>query len=330
MQDETSAWLYLKKRRCSLRPTGMLLWLHGMTCSTRLQSLKESTGSKNWLMRCPCFKMSRLGLIKMETPFWRHFNTGSFFGICWEFWHGYTLLKSWEELRVRTELKTQDVRDTRSNLYYHDLAGFLIIIWINKLLFYNHRTQINRFVSQWIMKFPRFLINWWWLWPSFHLHAPNQFLTSNWKLVVEDPRLMVTYCFMFCKFLQYVYAVCFWFPCIQITMILEAEGSSSRHGFWGKIATKPTFFEMDIRIFIHHEIWKCQAAIPILVSLDLCTQIFCKKNCLGWNTLTIFCYELVTRTLPISKDLSSLYNTCKSLLLSPMCTNLDLLLRLQQ
>lgn len=87
---------------------------------------------------------------------------------------------------------------------------------------------------------------------------------------------------------------------------------------------------MDIRIFIHHEIWKCQAAIPILVSLDLCTQIFCKKNCLGWNTLTIFCYELVTRTLPISKDLSSLYNTCKSLLLSPMCTNLDLLLRLQQ
>lgn len=37
-------------------------------------------------------------------------------------------------------------------------------------------------------------------------------------------------------------------------MILEAEGSSSRHGFWGKIATKPTFFEMDIRIFIHHEI----------------------------------------------------------------------------
>lgn len=216
MQDETSAWLYLKKRRCSLRPTGMLLWLHGMRCSTRLQSLKESTGSKNWLMRCPCFKMSRLGLIKMETPFWRHFNTGSFFGICWEFWHGYTLLKSWEELRVRTELKTQDVRDTRSNLYYHGLAGFLIIIWINKLLFYNHRTQINRFVSQWIMKFPRFLINWWWLWPSFHLHAPNQFLTSNWKLVVEDPRLMVTYCFMFCKFLQYVYAVCFWFPCIQM------------------------------------------------------------------------------------------------------------------
>ncbi len=98
--------------------------------------------------------------IEMETSF-RGISTLGHLGICWEFCHGYTVLEpipkiSWEELCVQTELKTQDVRDT------HCLAGHFHVLkvffdnYMNKLLFYNHTTQVSWFHSQWIMKFPRF------------------------------------------------------------------------------------------------------------------------------------------------------------------------------
>ena len=60
---------YLKKRGFSFSPAAARPCTLGMRCLTRLQSLKESTGSKNWLIKCPDQLSHDWWVVK---AFWQH------------------------------------------------------------------------------------------------------------------------------------------------------------------------------------------------------------------------------------------------------------------